>query len=269
MDYASWLQALTTILNVNDTFGVAAFNALVPRFIEWAELRLYRDADLDFLATRISDHSQTTKPAVRSVAIPSKFIVIEQVTLITPANVAPADGTRVPLLRASRPYCDLIWPTESKTKAPAPFETYWCLPSMYEAAGSGATADEKVALPSSILIAPTVDGEYLVEYFGTYRPPSLSKDNSTTFLTQYLPDLFLAASVVVAAGYQRDFGADGNQQDPSLASYWEREYQAAKMGAAVEEARRAARSVGWGPYAPSTMANISRTQNPAPPAQGG
>lgn len=268
--YAEWLTTVTTILNITDDDGRAAFAALAPRYIERAELRMYRDPDLDFLATRTVDESQRTSAGLRAVPVPAKFIVLENASLITPANTAANEGTRIPLLRAGRPWCDAIWPTESLTRAPAAFETYWALFSMYEAVASGAEADEPVALPSSIIIAPTPDNSYVVEYTGTFRPAALSADNPTTFLTTYLPDLFIAASVVAGAAYQRDFGAINAPGDPSLTTYWDREYQSGKFGAAVEEARRKAQSVDWTAYAPTPLANTHRTENPAPqPPQAG
>lgn len=266
MNYSQWLTAITTILNITDSYGLATFNALVDRIIEYAELMMYRDPDLDFLATRTEDSSKTTMTGVRSVAIPSQFVIVDSVALITPANSIPSDGTRIPLLRTTREFCDVIWPQESLTKSPATYETYWATFSMFEAVGSGATSSEPVAMPSAIIIAPTPDNQYRVEFAGTFRPPALSAANSTTFLTTWLPDLFLAATVIMGAGYQRDYGADGNQADPSLAGYWQREYDKLKAGAAIESARQASRSAGWSSKVPAPLANVSRTQNPPPPA---
>src|SRR4051812_10982128 len=251
LTYATWLTAVTSICNVNDDFGLAAFTALVDRYIERATLYMLRDPDFDFLATRTIDVTKQTTAGVRSVGIPTELIIVEGVSLITPANTRPPAGKRIPLLRMDKAWCDLIWPTQSDMQAPAEWQTYWALYSMFGTAadtanGQGPAADEAVALPSPIIIAPTPDAAYTVEFSGVMRPSMLSATVPETFLTRYLPDLFIAASVVAVAGYQRDFGSpDSQQPDPSVAGYWQAEYTRLKTGAAVESARQASRSVGW------------------------
>ncbi len=270
MNFQDWLTAVTTILDSEDTYGNAFFNALAPRIIERAELMIYRDPDLDLISLRTVDDTQTTNTGVRVVAQSTKLVVIETCSLIIPANTRPAQGTRIPLERADIAFIDSIWPQESATKAPNQLDRwYWAIPNMFEAVGSGAESDEDVAVASSIVIGPTPDNQYIVEQRGIFRPAPLSPTNQTTFLTTALPDLFLAASVVSGALIQRDVGAVGTQQDPSLQGKWEEEYQRIKGGAMVESARQKARSVDWSSYAPAPIAGIRRGAPPAPPPQGG
>ncbi len=266
INWSQWLQIVSTILQVEDNYGAPFFNAMAPYISERASLIMQRDPDLDFLATRIVDESQTTTGGSRAVPIAPTLIVVEGVSLIIPANAAPNEGTRVPCYRASREFCDFIWPQESLTKAPNTFEpVYYAIPSMFEVAGSGATADEPQALPSSMIIAPTPDGQYKVEQHGTMRLPPLSESNQTTFLSTFLPDMLIAASVVAGALIQRDMGATGAKDDPSLATHWQEEYDRLKRGAAVESARQKAQSTDWTAYAPAPLANVPRTEAPPPP----
>src|SRR6185312_2067992 len=100
--------------------GVAAFEALVPRFIEYTELRMQRDPALDFLATRIVDQSVLTVGGTRAVAIAPAIVILEGVSLLVPSGIRPPTlgATRVPLVRASRQFIDSTWPTESQVATP-------------------------------------------------------------------------------------------------------------------------------------------------------
>ena len=49
--------------------------------------------------------------------------------------------------------------------------------------------------------------KYTIECIGTIRPAPLSPTNTTTYLSLYLPDLFLAASMVFMSAFQKNFSA--------------------------------------------------------------
>lgn len=253
MNYTDYVTSLQTLLVIQDASGLANLQTILPRMIEYAELRMYRDPDLDFLATRTSDISAQTASGSRDVAIPTQFIVIEQANIILPAGVKPptVGAQRVPLLRASQSFLDQIWPIDSDVATPAPFENYF---SVYSEQETGAGA-------SKIRIAPTPDGTYYVEFRGTFRPTALSAANPNTFLTTYMPDLFLAASMIFGAGYQRDFGAQS--ENPQMSLSWEQIYSGSKQGAAVEEARKKSTSYDWSSNSPPKLA-----MPPEPPARG-
>jgi hypothetical protein len=278
MNYVQYLQALVTMAEISDEYGVAAFTTLAPRCIEFAELAMYRDPDLDFLATRVSDATQITQNGVRSVPIPTNitvagfsgtFVVIEGASLILPANNRPYAGTRMPLLRTSRAFLDMVWPTESHVQAPVPYETYYAVYSEQE--GPPSDPDEADPnIPSAILIGPTPNDAFYVEFTGTGRPNPLSITNSTTFLTTYLPDMFLMKSMEFLMLYQRDLGINANI--PGSAEYYSSKYQELKVGASAEEARKKMISDGSTAYPPVPRAALPRQQQPAiaaPAPQGG
>lgn len=231
-DYPSYRTTLQTMLQLADSNGQVLLDSILPRVIESAELKIYRDPDLDFLVTHTNDLSQTSIAGERKVPIPPTFIVVEDVNVITPARTLPEDqggvgvaGQRIPLLRTSISLLNQIWPQPSLTQAPAAFSTYWALLDQQEG-----------YRVQTIHVAPTLNDVYYVEYIGTYRPLPLSATNTTTFLTLYLPDLFLAASMIFGFLYQRDFGRAAD--DPQAAISWQGEYDRLKAGAAVEEARK-------------------------------
>jgi hypothetical protein len=263
MNYTDYTAALSQMTGLKDANGQVLLTALLPRIIEYAELRLFRDPELDFLAAYTTDTTQTTSPGVRNVSIPTQFIVIEEVRLILPANTRPDTdhSLRIPLLRVDRSFLDLTWPMSSATMTPSPWQTYYAL-------WTEEAQQEDVQPPSSIIIAPTVDAAYVIEYIGTFRPPPLSANNQQTFLSMFLPDLMISASMIFACGgLLKAYGAMSD--DPRAAVSWEAIYTEQKKGAAVEEARKRMESSGWSARAPAPLANISRTSLPTSPAAPG
>jgi hypothetical protein len=275
MTYAEYVAALQFLAVMQDDNGKALLNQILPQVISYAELRMYRDPDLDFLAMRTTDTTQFTTRGLRSVPIAPQFIIVEEVSLLLPANTRPTEALdvpagmqRVPLLRTTQPFLDVTWPIESLVQAPAPFETYFALFSQQESS----TGDDPVPGPSAFLVAPTPDNTYYAEVSGTFRPAPLSETNPQTFLSVYLPDLMLSASMVFVAGFQKSFGQQSD--DPRLAMSWEQLYREQKQDASVEEARKQSRSAGWSPYAPTPPANMPRAGSylpqmpPGQPQQG-
>jgi hypothetical protein len=271
-NYAGWLQAVTTMAEIADDYGIPAFTALAPRCIEFAELAMYRDPDLDFLATRCSDASQLTTNGVRSVPIPTNitvagfsgtFVVIEGAALVTPANTKPFAGSRLPLTPTSRAFIDRMWPMESQAQAPVDYETYYAVYSQQENAPSDPDeADPNI--PSAILIGPTPNDTFYVEFTGTGRPNPLSAANPTTFLTTYLPDLFLLKSMEWVCLYQRDIGQNANI--PGSAEYYANKYEEGKRSASVEIARQKGLSNGGTSFPPVPAAALPRGPSAPPPA---
>lgn len=104
---------------------------------------------------------------------------------------------------------------------------------------------------SEIIVGPWPDAGYIVEVIGTQRPTPLSATNTTTFLSTNLPDLFIAASMVFASGYQKNFGAQAD--DPKMGASWENQYQLLKASANVEEFRKKLQATGWSSQMPSPL----------------
>jgi len=105
-------------------------------------------------------------------------------------------------------------------------------------------------------LGPVPDKAYPVEVVGTYRPNSLSSTNPTTFISLYLPDVFIMASMIYISAYQRNFGRAND--DPQMAITYESQYQALLKSALVEEARKTFESSGWSSQSPATVATPSR-----------
>ena len=89
---------------------------------------------------------------------------------------------------------------------------------------------------------------------GTIRPNPLSNTNTTTFLTTYLPDAFIAASMIFASGYMRDFGSQSD--NPAQAQSWEAQYENLIKSAGAEEVRKKWAGPGW-----QSMSTVANPQN--------
>ena len=105
-------------------------------------------------------------------------------------------------------------------------------------------------------MGPFPDNNYYVEIVGTYRPASLSSTNTTTYISLYLPDVMVMASMIYISGYQRNFGRQSD--DPAMAQSYESQYQVLLKGAMVEEFRKKFESSGWTSQIPSPVASPSR-----------
>lgn len=247
-NYSQYVTALQTLLVAQDTNGQANLNAMLPNIIDYAEQRIYRE--LDFLTT-LQPLTSTTTSYNRAIAVPPTAIVVQSVNLISPANTLSDAGTRNPLDRRSVEYINSVWPTTTTLGISPSIPTYYALQNnngAFTSAGSTQT----------MIMAPPPDSTYAVEFIATIRPTPLSATNPNTFLTIYLPDLFLAASMIFAAGYQRDFGAAGSVDDVGLGITWSKQYDTLKESANVEELRKKAASQDWTTFTPSPLAGQPR-----------
>ena len=118
-------------------------------------------------------------------------------------------------------------------------------------------------MSNTVAVGPYPDESYPIVVRGTQRLPSLwqyntDPDASTlyTFISAYLPDLLLMASMIYLSGYQRNFGRQSD--DPQMAVSYEQQYQALLKGASVEEARKRFAASAWTSQAPPTVATATR-----------
>lgn len=231
-DYVTQIATMAVIPSTSDP----NFQTILPQMITYAENRIYRD--LDFLFTSIATTAYSCTVGSRSIQVPQgTFVVPEQINVITPAGVSNPDlGTRNPLLPVTKEFLDAVYNVASSTGLPqyfCPFDDY------------------------NFLLGPYPDQAYTVEIVGTYRPASLSATNTTTFISLYLPDVMIMASMVYISAYQRNFlGASAN--DPNMPVTYETQYQTLLKGAAVEEARKKFEASGWTSQSPSPVATPSR-----------
>lgn len=234
LTYATWLAELSRLCVIDSTD--ADFVANLPSCIDYAEQRLYRE--LDLLNTVTRDTGLLTV-GTRSFTLPSnngRFVTTQGFNVITPAGVTvPDSGTRNPLVPTSRDVLDLLWPSTTGATLPTMFAMI---------------SDQQ------IVVGPAPGSAYTIEVIGTIRPTALSASNTTSYLTTYLPDLFLAASMIFMSAYMRNWGAQAD--DPRMAVNWSAEYDKLLVSANVEEQRKRWASGGWGSLAPTPLATANR-----------
>lgn len=213
--YSTYLSYIATLAptQVTDPNFVAIQNMM----IDDAEMRCYRA--LNLLDETVRDSSATLTTGTRTFSLPTTngtFISVEQFNVITPVGVSVADnGTRNPMTAASKETLDALWPNATGSTVPVYF--------------APVTQD-------TFIVAPFPDMAYNVEVVGVQRPTPLYTSQTTSPLSVYFPDLFVAASMVFFSSYQRDFGQGAD--DPKMAVTWESHYQALLADAKTEEARK-------------------------------
>ena len=237
LTYSTYKTQIATLAVVAETD--TAFITILPQMITYAENRIYRDLDFLFTSTSVTGYSLTA--GLRSLTIPEGTLVVsEQINILTPAGQTNPDGgsvTRNGCLPTTKEFLDAVY-------------------------GSNLSANR--AMPryfvpfndNLFLFGPVPDAAYGVEIIGTYRPASLSSSNTETFISKYLPDVFIMASMIYVSGYQRNFGRAND--DVQMAVTYESQYQTLLKGAAVEEARKKFESSAWSSQGPAPIATPSR-----------
>lgn len=226
MNYGEYIDQIANLMAADST--TVEFQTMVKGMIPYAEDRIYRE--LDLLNTTVVNSSNSFTAGSRSFSLPTNgangiFYTVTGVNVITPVGVAPDAGTRNQLTAVTMDYLNAVWNS---------------------ATGSGVPQEFAMVNQFTIIVGPWPDAAYTVEIVGTIQPAPLSASNSTTFLTQYLSDLFVAASMVFASGYMRDFGAQAD--NPQQAQSWESQYQTLLKSAMLLELRKKWAGPGWSPF---------------------
>lgn len=237
LTYTTFVSSIANLLPV--AVSDVGFQAVLPNIIDDAEQRIYREMDLFWTNTR--DNSSALTAGSRIFSLPSTangdFVVVTAINAITPAGTTdPASGTRNSLLPVSNDFLDIMWPSVTGSTVPAYF-------SMLN--------------PNQIIVGPWPDAAYQIEVVGEIRPNALSSSNTTTVLSVYFPDVLVAAGMVFAAGYQKNFGS--GTDDPKMAVTWESHLQTLLAGVDKEESRRVFYAEGWSSEEPSKIATPPRT----------
>lgn len=220
------------------------FLAILPMMIDYASLRIARDLDLMFTSVSLHGTDYKLNAGNRNISFEqnfpdgSSFVVSEQINLILPVGETnPDTGQRVPLMPTTKEFLDAV----------------------YGSSLAANRAQPKYFVPFNetlFFVGPVPDQAYYVEVVGTIRPAPLSATVTETFISQYLPDLLVMASMVYISAYQRNFGRESD--DPQMAQSYEGQYQALLKSAGVEEARKKFDAAAWSSQSPATVATPTR-----------
>lgn len=233
LTYNSWLTSAADLLATTPT--QANFVIEAPNAIDYAEQRLYRELDLVSSSSR--DSSTACTPNLRTITLASGFIVLEDVSIITPAGSTPDNGRRNPMQKVTESFLDYAWPDVTGAAIPRYYAVF---------------------NPNVIFVGPWPDQGYVVEGVGTMRPAPLSNSNQSTFLSANLPDLFLCATMIHFSGAKKNYGAQAD--DPRMAVSWESQFEKLLPSANREEMRKR--------YQGTVMEPPPGSPPPAPAAAG-
>lgn len=241
-DYITQVATLavvqTTVTNGVNQGVDTSFNAFTPEMLNYAELRIQRDADLNQLLT---SNSYATASGTNVFQVPVNDFVTVQTLSINGA----------PLLAVAKEVIQNVYGTSAGAAQPA-----WFAPYGGDLATAGLTS-------TNFLLGPWPDSIYPVAVTGTIRAPSLYKyantgqaANSYTFISTWLPDLLVMASMIYVSAFQRNWGKMSD--DPAMALSYEASYQTLLKGVAVEEARKRFAASAWSANSPPVAASPGR-----------
>lgn len=222
-------QTVSGVVQLFDGNG-ATLNNVVSQMIDYAELRIQRDLDLEQSVNNNTSFGLISGSNTFNLDVNS-FITVQDISYIS--------GTQtIPILPASKYFIQQMFPDSSIQGPPLYFTPY------------GGDASTTGATSNVYFFGPTPDRNYSLSINGTVRMISLNSFNTTgpaatqyTFISAYLPDLLLMASMIYLSGYQRNFGRAAD--DPQMSVSYESQYQALLKGAMVEENRRKMWASAW------------------------
>ena len=213
------------------------YQIILPQMISYAELRMQRD--LDFLSTQLSNSSYSFTSGNGILTIPtSSFVVMETFEVID------GSGNSAPLLPVGKEFIQNVYGTGSSTGLPQYFAVYGG-----DSATTGLTSQ-------NMIVGPIPDLNYAIRLTGTVRSAPLSASNTTTYISTYLPDMFIMASMIYISAFQRNFGRQSD--DPQMAQSYESQYQILKDSALLEENRKKFEAAAWTSYSPAPAATPTR-----------
>ena len=176
----TYSELVTQIRDYTERDSNVLTTTIVNDFIEHAELRLYRELDIDpfrnnATATLTSGTPFVTLPGT----IPSNFSSIRYVVIYSPSGSLGGltDNERIVLDKKDPSYLSEYWPNRQSTGIPRYYANY----------------DE-----DSILIAPTPNAAYTIDLEYTAQPTGLSSSTATTWLSNNAPTALLYACLVEA-----------------------------------------------------------------------
>jgi hypothetical protein len=207
----------------------AGYLNIVPAMIDYAEGRIYRE--LDPLRIQVTDSTTVVSSGDRDFAVtnaavsalPGSYIIVDNINVILTSTFGTQAGSRVQLTPVSREFMDIAYPSGTvATGVPA----FWAMAS-----------------DTAAILGPPPDLSYALEIIGVQHPTPLSAANSSTFLTQYIPDVFFAACMVFISGFMRDFGAQADNHQMSVG--WETQFKTLFQSAQIEQMRAKYHSQAW------------------------
>ena len=176
----TYSELVTQIREYTETDSNVFTTVIVNDFIEHAELRIFRDVDLDVFrkyqtATLTSGDPFISMPG----ATPTDFEFARYITIFSPSGSLGGltDNERVYLQKKDTSFISEYAPNRTSTSIPKYYANW----------------DN-----DTIILAPTPNAAYTIELANNALPTGLSSSNTTTWVSTNAPQLLLYACLVEA-----------------------------------------------------------------------
>jgi hypothetical protein len=254
LSYNLYIQQIgvLAVANTSETAGVWSFNdaplqTLLPQMLNYAELRIQRD--VDFLNAK-APNNYTLTAGVNVLSIPiNDFLMIETLELLQIASGTVYNSS--PLTPVSPEFIQNCYSGLAQAGCPRFFAM------VGDNFGDGGNSN------INVLLGPAPNYGYTVRVRGFIRLPSLAQfdtagpaDSSFTYISEFMPDLLLMASMIYISAFQRNWSAGSD--DPGMGVNYEKQYQALLVGARSEENRRKFQASAWTAYSSPPAATPTR-----------
>jgi hypothetical protein len=244
--------ATMAVVNTQTVSGVvqstdAAFNAIIPQMLNYAELRIQRD--IDFLqsgALQTTALSAGTKYITYSSA---DFKTIDTVNIVTTSTSSyEVLSTLIP---TTKEFAQNVYPSTAVS-------ANWGTPKYFYLFGDLGSQDN-----INLFIVPQPSASCYIQTIGTSWLDSLYKyatagdaGTATTYISSYLPDLLVLASMIYISAYQRNFGRQSD--DPAMAQSYEAQYKTLLPAANNAEEQKRFQASAWSSSSVPTSATPTR-----------
>lgn len=254
LSFNAWVQtvgAMAVAITQNNAgvwgFADAPLQTVLPQILSYAEARIQRD--IDALQARSSNtYASTVGNSLLSIPV-NDFLVIETLEAQQVSNGVVVNST--PLIPVSKEFIQNCYSGVFSSGYPKYYAMYG------DTFGGGANTNVNV------LVGPSPNFAYPILATGVIRMPSLYQfatsgpaDTSYTYISQWLPDLLLQASMIFISAYQRNFSA--NSDSPDMPVNYEKQYRTLLAGAIAEENRKKGLGSGYSAYSTPATATPTR-----------
>ena len=205
---STYAEVVEQIRSYTETSSDVLTTTIVNDFINQAELRIFREVDLDvFRAYQFTTLTQGNEFVTLPGATPTTMAFVRT------ASIYPTAGTdaniRTYLLQKDISYMTEYWPNRTSQGKPR-YYAMW---------------DQ-----NTIYLAPTPDSAYKIELALNRNETGLSTTNTTTWVSQNAPQVLLYACLIEAFKYLKG--------PYDLLAQYEKSYQDAVQRLAIEQQGR-------------------------------
>ena len=176
----TYTELTQQILDYTETDTNVLTSTITNDFIEHAELRIFRQVDLDVFKKNASATLTASTPFVTMPGTtPTTFEFVRFVSIYSASGSLGGltDNNRIVLQKKDSSFISEYWPNRTSTGIPKYYANY----------------DE-----DSLLLAPTPNAAYTMDLEYNAQPTGLSSSNTTTWVSNNAPELLLYACLVEA-----------------------------------------------------------------------